>query len=106
MNLNDYQQQARTTAIYKDKIIYPTLGLCGESGEVAEKIKKLLRDADGEMDNKRLEALKKELGDCLWYIANLASDLGLDLEDIAQTNLNKLFSRKERGRIQGDGDNR
>lgn len=108
MLLNEYQNKARATAIYLDnpktlKVLYPTLGLCGETGEVAEKIKKALRDKDGIFDK---EAIKKELGDICWYIANLAADLDLTLEDVAQTNLDKLNSRKERGVLQGNGDNR
>ena len=108
MELNKYQQQASTTAMYAEeyKILYPTLGLVGEAGEVAEKIKKMLRDEKGHLSSKRKEELVKELGDVLWYLAILAKDLGVDLNSIAQTNLDKLSSRKERGKITGDGDNR
>ena len=81
-------------------IIYPTLGLCGESGEVAEKVKKHLRDGAS------LDELKKELGDVLWYLASIASDLNISLNDIALTNVEKLQSRMERGKISGSGDNR
>ena len=102
MNFDDYQKLAISTAIYPEeyKIIYPTLGLCGESGEVAEKIKKHVRDG------KSLNGLKKELGDVLWYIAALAEDLGISLQDIAELNIQKLSDRKERNVISGDGDNR
>lgn len=99
----EYQVGARSTAIYPDKhaIVYPALGLAGEAGEVAEKIKKWLRDGTFDRD-----LLAKELGDVLWYIANLASDLGFSLEEIAELNLVKLRSRSERGTLQGSGDNR
>ena len=109
MNFNTYQYAARKTAIYQNVFIddvemrgvYPALGLAGESGEVAEKIKKYVRD--GYIDK---ESLKKELGDVLWYIAALCSDFGFNLEEVAQANLNKLQSRQERDKIRGSGDNR
>lgn len=109
MNFKEYQHSAQKTAIYPNVIIdgvliqgvYPALGLAGESGEVAEKIKKYIRD--GYIDK---ESLKKELGDVLWYIAALCSDFGFDLEEVAQTNLDKLQSRQERDKIHGSGDNR
>jgi len=105
MELNEYQELARSTAIYPKEfsVIYPTLGLAGESGEVAEKVKKSIRDNHGEFNK---EAIQKELGDVMWYIANIASDLELKLEDIAQMNVAKLKSRQERGVLQGSGDNR
>jgi len=103
MEFNEYQKKAITTAIYpiEYEIIYPALGLAGEAGEVAEKIKKYIRD--GELDK---DSVAKELGDVLWYIANLASDLDIDLDVIAHNNIEKLFSRKERGVLHGSGDNR
>ena len=100
MTFDEYQIKAKQTAIYDHPIIYPTLGLCGESGEVAEKVKKHLRDGTS------LDELKKELGDVLWYLSAIASDLNLSLNDIAITNVDKLQSRMERGKIQGSGDNR
>lgn len=108
MKLNDYQEQASKTAIYHEanKVIYPALGLAGEAGEVADKTKKILRDDNGFVTEARREGLKKEIGDCLWYIAAICRDLGLSLEDVAQTNLDKLNSRKERGVLGGSGDNR
>lgn len=105
MTFKEYQTKARQTAIYpktEPNWIYPMLGLCGETGEIAEKLKKVIRDGNP-VDK---DALKKELGDVLWYVANLAYELGLDLEDIAQTNIDKLFSRKERNCLHGSGDNR
>lgn len=109
MNFNEYQEKAKSTAIYPDKfkVIYPTLGMAGESGEVCEKIKKWLRDENGDnMSEERKQLLKKEIGDVLWYIANLSSDLGFSLDELAQENIDKLFSRKERGVLKGSGDNR
>ena len=100
MTFDEYQKQSKETAIYEHPIIYPTLGLCGESGEVAEKVKTHLRDGAS------LDELKKEVGDVLWYISAIASDLKLSLDDIAETNISKLTSRLERGKIQGSGDNR
>ncbi len=110
MELNEYQKKAVETAIYSDKfkIIYPALGLGEESGEVIGKIKKWLRGDDGEseMSSERKEELKKELGDVLWNIANLSHDLGFKLSDVALANIEKIESRKNRGVISGDGDNR
>lgn len=104
MNFNTYQEEAAKTAIYsKDhRIIYPTLGLVGEAGEVAEKVKKVLRD-DTNLDR---EALALEIGDVLWYIAALLRDIDVRMEDCAEMNLKKLRSRKERGVLQGNGDAR
>jgi len=110
MELNEYQKQALKTAIYpeKYKIIYSALGLGNEAGEVMGKIKKWLRgdDGEGEMSKERVEALKGELGDVLWYLAVLANDLGLELNEIAQANVLKLQSRQEKGNLKGDGDTR
>ena len=109
MHFDEYQLQARTTAIYPNlgsNITYPALGLCGEAGEVAEKIKKVLRDDAGVVSPAKLAEIKKELSDVLWYVANLASELGLSLDSIAEDNLKKLFDRKKRGVLGGNGDNR
>jgi len=109
MDFDNYQIEARKTAIYpnKDKnFIYPTLGLVGESGEVAEKIKKVLRDKNGNLDDDSKLALKKELGDVLWYLSNLCDELGFSLNDIAKVNLEKLNLRLSRGKISGSGDDR
>ena len=106
-DLDMYQKVALTTAIYprEQAIIYPTLGLTGEAGEVANKVKKLIRD--GYENNKDYrEALSKEIGDCLWYISILADDIGFKLSDIANDNLNKLLDRANRGKLSGSGDNR
>lgn len=109
MNFEEYQKKSRNTAIYPnagENFIYPTLGLSGEAGEVAEKIKKVIRDKNGIIDGETREAIQKELGDVLWYVAQLATELKLDLDDIAEKNIEKLFSRMERGKLNGDGDNR
>ncbi len=109
MEFNQYQEEARKSAIYPNKgnnFIYPTLGLAGEAGEVAEKIKKIIRDSDGIVSEEKKAELAKELGDVLWYISNLAEELGLKLEDVARGNIEKLRSRLERGKVHGNGDNR
>ena len=103
-----YQKVALTTAIYprEQAIIYPTLGLTGEAGEVANKVKKIIRDGSNKNDNSMVSEIKSEIGDCLWYIAVLADDIGCKLSDIANTNLIKLANRKEKGTIGGSGDKR
>ena len=109
MNFTDYQQKAKDTAKYPvigQGVIYPTLGLANEAGEVAGKIKKIFRDKEGMIGDSDREALKAELGDVLWYLSQVATELGLALEDIAEHNIAKLLDRKARGKIQGDGDNR
>ena len=109
MELNAYQSAARKTAAYPDigrNPIYPTLGLSGEAGEVADKVKKVIRDQSGVFDAPTREAIKLELGDVLWYVAQLAGELGYDLDQVAQANLDKLASRAVRGRISGSGDSR
>ncbi len=105
----DYQQQSRKTAIYPNMgkdLIYPTLGLVGEAGEIAEKVKKMIRDDGGKLTAERRDLLKKELGDVLWYLAQLCTELGFDMDEVANHNLEKLFSRKDRGKLGGDGDTR
>ena len=109
MDFSTYQQRSRETARYPHvgaNPIYPTLGLCGEAGEVADKVKKVLRDQGGTFSPEVREALKLELGDVLWYVAQLASELGLDLGGVAQANLDKLASRAARNVIAGSGDDR
>ena len=109
MNFTEYQNLALATAIYPKKYetIYPALGLCGEAGEVAEKVKKSIRDGlHNWPDEQFKEELTKELGDVLWYISALASDLDISLNEIAESNLQKLASRKKRNKIGGSGDNR
>ncbi|ETN87927.1 nucleoside triphosphate pyrophosphohydrolase family protein [Thermus sp. NMX2.A1] len=108
MTLNEYQQEAKKTALYPEayRLLYPTLGLAGEAGELANKVKKILRDHGGNLSQAAREDLVAELGDVLWYVAQLATDLGVSLEEVAQANLAKLRSRLERGKLGGSGDNR
>lgn len=87
-------------------IYYTTLGLVGEAGEVAEKVKKIMRDNDGVISDQIKENLLKELGDVLWYVAATCDELGISMDAVAQTNITKLFSRRDRGKLQGSGDNR
>jgi NTP pyrophosphatase (non-canonical NTP hydrolase) len=108
MDLSEYQRQSRRTAEYPREawLAYPALGLAGEAGEVAEHAKKAIRDDGGKVHDERKAAMSKELGDVLWYVAQLASELGLELDEIAAQNLEKLFSRQERGVLSGSGDDR
>ena len=109
MDFATYQRRSRETARYPDagaNPIYPTLGLCGEAGEVADKVKKVLRDQAGRFDVETLEGLRLELGDVLWYVAQLATELQLSLDEIAEANLAKLASRVARDVIAGSGDRR
>ena len=108
MEFSDYQHFSRRTASYPREawLTYPARGLAGEAGEVAEHAKKTIRDDRGEVSDERRAAIAKELGDVLWYVAQLASELGLELEDIARENLEKLFSRQRRGVLSGSGDDR
>lgn len=109
MDFKNYQDLARSTAIYPNignNFIYPTLGLCGESGEVAEKVKKIIRDDGGIISEEKKEMLKKEISDVLWYCAALCSELGFNMNDVAESNIKKLLDRKDRGVIKGSGDNR
>jgi NTP pyrophosphatase (non-canonical NTP hydrolase) len=105
-NLNNYQMQARKFAIYPErmKVVYPALGLAGEAGEVADKVKKIYRD--DRTDAKFLGEIAKEIGDVMWYCAVLAEDLGFSLQQVAEMNIYKLQQRQSAGKIVGDGDNR
>lgn len=104
-----YQYKSQETAVYPDKgdnLYYPALGLAGEAGEVCEKIKKIMRDKNGVITREDALELSKELGDVLWYISALASELDVSLSTIAEKNIEKLSSRQERGKLLGSGDNR
>jgi len=108
-NFQEYQRVSRRTwnLVQTDHpIVYPTLGLVNEAGELAGKVKKIFRDKAGVISETDREALKYELGDVLWYLAQIATELDLSLEDIAQANIDKLTSRLERNQIQGEGDYR
>ena len=108
MEFSEYQFNAVKTAVYGEgrKIIYPALGLGNEAGEVLGKIKKCLRDGEGEFTEEWRQKIADEMGDVLWYLAALSRDIEIPLEDIALSNLAKLADRKERGVIQGSGDKR
>lgn len=110
MNFNDYQQQALTTMMKSDDefkdLMHWVLGLNGEAGEVAEKLKKIIRDKNGKISDEDRRELAKELGDVLWYLAVFAHDLGVSFDEVAATNLQKLADRKTRNMLQGSGDNR
>ncbi len=109
MTFEEYQKKSKTTAIYPNQgnnFTYTVLGLVGEAGEVAEKLKKIIRDDGGNITDDKREEIKKELGDVLWYLAQASTELGLSLDDIASANIEKLFSRKSRGVLSGSGDNR
>lgn len=109
MNFNEYQELALRTASDRTKrneLYHLVLGLMGESGEIAEKIKKNIRDEDSKESKINREDMKKELGDVLWYLAVLADYLELKLEDVAHFNIDKLSDRQKRGVLGGSGDNR
>ena len=109
VELSEYQRLSRRTATYPRAaaaLTYPVLGLTGEAGEVAEHAKKAIRDDGGELTPERRAAMGKELGDVLWYLAQVATELDLDLDEIAQGNLEKLLSRQRRGVLCGSGDER
>lgn len=106
MKLNEYQERANDTAIYPEGLNYPILGLAGEAGELCNKYKKILRDKGGETDINDMSELAKELGDVLWYVAQIATELDTDLETVARRNLMKLEDRQNRGVLGGSGDNR
>lgn len=122
MTFNEYQAKASTTAMYLDKIkelnpdltenlksilglSYASLGL-GEAGEVQGKVKKIIRDAGGNITDDVKKEISKELGDILWYVSAMCGELGIEMDSVAEQNIEKLFSRKERGVITGNGDNR
>jgi NTP pyrophosphatase (non-canonical NTP hydrolase) len=108
LELSEYQRLSRRTAEYPREawLAYPALGLAGEAGEVAEHAKKAIRDDGGAISEERRAAMSKELGDVLWYVAQIASELDLQLDEIAQLNLDKLLSRQRRGVLSGSGDER
>lgn len=119
LTFNEYQNGALETAQYPEvetindfggltgtNFVYPVIGLVGEAGEVAEKCKKIIRDKKGLVEETDKQAIKKELGDVLWYVAVLAKEFDLNLDEVAKANYEKLKSRKERNVISGNGDDR
>lgn len=113
LSFTDYQLATADTALYPgaeegtlDAVVYCTLGLAGEAGEIPNKVKKIIRDNDSEITDEVRDLILAEIGDVLWYAARLADELGESLEVVAQSNLDKLASRRERGVVSGSGDNR
>lgn len=114
MKISDYSAQAIGTDLYSREgqafdshaMLEKVFGLVGEAGEVAEKFKKILRDKDGIATEEDKKEIIKELGDVLWYINSVGIYLGYTLDDVAQSNLDKVLSRKVRGVTKGSGDNR
>ncbi|MBI3020247.1 MAG: nucleoside triphosphate pyrophosphohydrolase family protein [Parcubacteria group bacterium] len=110
MKFNDYQKKSRATAAYPKigghGFLYPVLGLAGEAGELMNKVQKIYRDDDSNLTKEKKQEIAEELGDVLWYAAQLATELGIPLADVAKGNIKKLHSRKKRGMIRGSGDNR
>jgi NTP pyrophosphatase (non-canonical NTP hydrolase) len=110
MKFNDYQQRALTTVISEgnefNDLLHWVLGINGESGEIAEKVKKIIRDKGGRVSAADKQELGREIGDVLWYLAVFAHHLGIKFDDVAADNLHKLADRQKRGRLQGSGDHR
>jgi NTP pyrophosphatase (non-canonical NTP hydrolase) len=110
MTLDEYQKEALVTALYsKDDfqdLMHWVLGIVGESGEIAEKLKKIVRDKNGKIDEHDREELVKEIGDTLWYLAVFADHLGISLDEVGKRNIAKLHSRQNRDQLRGKGDNR
>jgi NTP pyrophosphatase (non-canonical NTP hydrolase) len=110
MTFDEYQKQAMTTLLKGPDtltdVIHAVLGISGEAGEVSERIKKLIRDKDGDLSKLDIPDIQKEIGDVLWYLAVLSELLGISFDELAKSNLEKLASRKERGTLRGSGDNR
>jgi NTP pyrophosphatase (non-canonical NTP hydrolase) len=110
MTFDEYQQKAHTTsfntAIGGDTLLYPVLGLVGEAGEVAEKIKKLYRDKGGKIDSESMNLIAKELGDVCWYVSEICTQMDISLNAVVELNLEKLYNRSIRDALHGSGDNR
>ncbi len=111
MDFNEYEEKASETAVFNDrtteyKLMYLALGVAGEAGEVAEKIKKVMRNDNGIVSDEKRESIKSEVGDVLWYLSQLSRELGFTIEDAAQANMRKITDRKSRDVIRSEGDNR
>lgn len=108
-DFSKYQKKANSTAVYpklKPSCLYPLLGIAGESGEICEKVKKVVRDKGGRISKSAKEEMVKEIGDVLWYLAMFSYELGVDFAEVARRNVDKLEDRKRRNKIHGAGDNR
>lgn len=110
MHFNDYQKKSRKTATYPKigghGFLYPAIGLAGEAGELMNKVQKIFRDDRNKVTKEKKDEIKEELGDVLWFAAQLATELGIQLSDVAKGNMKKLESRRKRGVIKGNGDRR
>lgn len=111
MDFNEYQEKASVTATFTGKqeehqLMYLALGICGESGEIAEKIKKMIRNDEGIITDETRELLKLEIGDVLWYLSQLSRVLGFSFDEAAQANITKIMDRRARGVIKSSGDTR
>ncbi|MEN9413209.1 MAG: hypothetical protein RLZZ342_296 [Candidatus Parcubacteria bacterium] len=111
MDFNEYQEKASVTATFTGKqeehqLMYLALGVCGESGEIAEKIKKMIRNDNGIITDETRALLKLEIGDVLWYLSQLSRVLGFSFDDAAQANIEKIMDRRARGVIKSSGDTR
>lgn len=111
MDFDEYEKRARSTATFEGKqaeyeLMYLTIGISGEAGEIAEKVKKILRNDDGVITDEKREALKNEVGDVLWYLSQFSRTLGFTFSEAAEANLKKLADRRARNVIKSTGDNR
>jgi len=110
MDFKEYQEKSKKTdlkvTINNSNLAYYALGLADESGEVAGKIKKLYRDFDGKLTEEYKKEIAKELGDVMWYLTQLSTNLGLSIEEVAQMNIDKLYARMDQNKLKGNGDNR
>jgi len=107
MTFEEYQNKAKETAIYKHfKLLYPIVGLAGEVGEFCNKFGKIMRDDEGVISPEQKDDLIKELGDVLWFVSQVATDLDVELEEVVRTNVRKLEKRKRNNTIRGTGDYR
>ena len=109
MKFSEYQVETGKTAFYPQGMlgfVYCALAIGGETGEIQEKVKKILRDKNSVISEEDRDLLKKEIGDVLWYLSQFATELGLSLDDVAVANIEKLRSRQQRGVLTGSGDSR
>ena len=111
MDFDEYEKLASRTGVFEGKVaenplMYLGLGVTSEAGEVADKIKKIMRNDQGVISTERKEALKFELGDVLWYLSQISRQIGIPFSEVATANIEKLADRAKRNVISSDGDNR